>query len=375
MIKRTWVMVALAAVAAVMWAQGLTICAACGREAKPGEAVCSHCQAALPKPRSAVDTKPAEPTADKDAEVGRQAAVVVESSVRLAREAEKQEPAVALCYYQNALALMRLVPADTFPASVGEAILGGNKRVLQTLSRGTVPCRKCNGSGRFQLDMGKVDGKKGIKSVDGVVCPACQGAGHVAGLREVDKVKMAILQGRGEFERRQMVAGDIRIGRAFVPPELEKRLTNRQRALVMTGMPVPCSECQLAARQTCTSCRGSGWVKCDYKGCVQGVLKEERKSGSRQEKRLNEDLIKKCPKCEGLGESRCSVCKGTGGVACKKCDGSGMAPRCLKCTGVGLMACAKCKGTGSVKGALCPECKGENMVLCTACRGEGAQTR
>ena len=376
MIKRTWIVAALsAAVAVAVWAQGLTICAACGREAKPGATVCAHCQAALPRQTVVAAAKPAEPSVDKDAEIGRLASEVVESSVRMAHAVENQGPAVALCYYQNALALMRLVPADRFPASVGEVILEGNKRVMRTLSRESIPCKKCKGTGRFQLDMGKVDGKKGIKAVDGVACPACRGLGYMTGAREVDKVKMAILQGRGEFERRQMVVGDVKVGRAFVPPALEKLLTNRQRALVMTGMPMPCPECQFAARQTCTVCRGTGWVKCDYKGCVQGVLKEERKSGTRQKKRLNEELVKKCPKCEGQAEIPCATCNGGGSVACKKCDGSGLASRCVKCTGTGLMACAKCKGTGLVKGAPCPECKGETMVLCTSCRGEGAQTR
>lgn len=116
-------------------------------------------------------------------------------------------------------------------------------------------------------------------------------------------------------------------------------------------------------------------MKCDYQGCSQGVVKVQREPGARQETRLNEELSKKCPKCEGSAEIACKACAGSGGVACKKCDGSGLAPRCVRCTGTGLMACKKCKGTGDVKGALCPECKGESMIVCTTCRGEGAQTR
>ena len=295
--------------------------------------------------------------------------------LRQARELEEKQPEVALCYYQNALALMRLVPVGTQHANVGESIVDGNSRTMQTLLRGRVPCRKCNGTGKFQLDIGKVNHTKSIKAVEGVACPTCKGAGSFAGYRDVTKVKMTILQGRSEFQRRQMVAGDVRVGQALVPAALDVLLTNRQRALVMTGMPVPCASCQLTGRQKCTTCKGSGWVKCDYQGCEHGEVKETTKSDVHQSKRMNDDEKKKCPRCEGLGEIPCETCKGNGSVACKLCEGSGLAPRCSRCTGTGLMACSKCKGTGEVKGSPCPECKGETVILCTTCRGEGALTR
>ncbi len=365
------------AAAAMLWAQGLIVCKACGREAKPGATVCSHCSAPLPKPKEAEErvVKPAPLATDKNAEVGREAAAVVTDSVRQARETEKAQPEVAFSYYQNALALMRLVPAGTYPAAVGESILAGNERVMQALRRGQVPCKKCNGTGKFQLDMSKVDASKGIKAVEGVACAVCKGAGSFAGYRDVAKVKMSILQGRQEFERRQMVAGDVKVGRALVPAALEKQLTNRQRALVMTGMPVPCSECQFSARQACTVCRGLCWMKCTYPGCSNGFIKEERSASVKQSKRMNEEMKKKCPRCEGLAEVPCETCKGQGSVACKKCAGSGQAPRCLRCTGTGLMSCSKCNGTGEGKTGPCPECKGETVMLCTTCRGEGALAR
>jgi len=374
--RRIWIVTALATLcAAALWAQGLVICKACGREAKPDAAVCAHCKAALPAPKTEAPPA-AQPAGNEPAkEVGLAAAAVVEANVRQAREAEQKQPEVALSNYQNALALMRLVPAGTYPASVGETILKGNERALQALLRGPVPCRRCNGTGKFQLDVSKVDKTAGIKAVSGVACPACKGLGSFTGFRDVSKVKMAVLQGRQEFERRQMVEGHVKVGRAYVPPALAKLLTNSQRALVMTGMPVPCSECQLSARQACTGCKGSGWMKCDYNGCTKGVVKVEKETGSRQSKRLNEDLLKKCPKCDGLAEIPCVTCKGCGSVACKKCDGSGLAPRCSRCTGTGLMACTKCKGTGEIKGGPCPECKGEIMMMCTTCRGEGALAR
>lgn len=370
------VMILAAASASLLWAQALVVCRACGREAKdPGATACAHCKAELPRPKAEPPAETPAPAVDKDAETARGAAAVVEASVRQARELEAQQPEVALSYYQNALALMRLVPPGTYPASVGESILAGNTRAMQALVRGQVACKKCSGTGKFQLDLGKVDGTSGVRAVSGVACPACKGAGSFAGFRDIAKVKMAILQGRQAFERRQMVAGDVKVGKALVPAALAALLTNRQRALVMTGMPTPCTECQLSARQTCTACRGAGWIKCDFVGCSKGSVKTDQPAGMRQSKRLNDDMIRKCPRCDGLAEIPCPTCQGHTSVACKKCDGSGLAPRCTRCTGTGLMTCSKCKGTGELKGAACPECKGETMILCTTCRGEGAVAR
>ena len=363
--------------ALALWAQGVIVCGKCGREAKPGDVVCRHCQDALPKPKIDAPPPAVEPTVpvNVEAEAGRMAAILVEANVRQARDLEAKQPELSLCYYQNAMALMRLVTAGKFPAAAGAAILDGNTRLLTLLQRGAVPCRRCGGSGRYQLDLGKVDRSKGLKAVDGVPCTACKGAGAVPGFKDVSKAKMQILQGRTEFERRQMVAGDVKVGRVWVPPALEKLLTIRQRALLMTGLPLPCRDCQQTTRQTCTACRGSGWTPCDFEACDHGVLKETRRTGARKEKRLNEEAVKKCPRCDGLGEIPCPLCKGNGSVACSKCAGSGLAPRCTRCTATGLLPCKKCKGTGDVKGEPCPECKGETLMLCPSCRGEGSLSR
>ena len=359
-------------------AQGIIVCRKCGKEDRAGGAACVHCQTELPK-RFEPKAEPPAPAAAEEVKAGaeaeRGAVGVVEACVRQARELEPKQPDIALAYWQNALALMRLVPAGTWPESTSEAILAGNTRAMQTLLRGPVPCRRCNGTGRYQLDLSKVDRKQSTKSIEGLPCATCKGMGATPGFRDVAKVKMAILQGRTEFERRQMVAGDVKVGRTLVPAALDKSLTNRQRALMMTGMPAPCSECQFSSRQSCSPCKGSGWKKCDYTGCKQGVLEEQTKSGVRKEKRLNAEAVNKCPKCDGLAEIPCTICKGSGSAACSKCDGSGLAPRCTRCTATGLMPCRTCKETGEVKGAPCPGCKGEKLSLCTSCRGEGATIR
>lgn len=367
-----------AALALAVWAEGLVVCKACGREIKPGETVCAHCSTAVPAAKLAGDGEAIKPSASEDtrAVLARQAKAAMESSLRQARDLEGQHAAVALGYYQNALSLMRLSEASKLPAGVSDALLAGNARTMRALLHGKNPCRKCNGTGKYQMDLGRVMQKGGgVIAGDGVPCQACNGEGGVPGYRDISKVKMEVLQGRQEFERRQMAEGDVRVGRALVPASLDKLLDNRSRAMVMTGIPVPCGECQLTGRQKCATCKGTGWVKCAYSGCVNGLFEEKRSSSSRVSKRLNEEQTKKCPKCGGLAEVPCVNCKGIGNVACSKCDGSGLAARCSRCTGTGLMTCLKCKGRGELKGGPCPECNGEKVSLCSTCRGEGALAR
>lgn len=375
--RSVWSCLCVAVLAAAVWAQGLVVCKACGREAKPGDTACAHCSAPLPAPKAAAEVPKPAPAADGRAEAAaRLARGVVESSLRQARELEARQPAVALSYYQNALALVRLLDPASLPAGASDAILSGNARVMRVLVQGQVPCRTCKGSGKYQMDLGRVMQKGGgVVAVDGVACPSCKGTGSFAGYRDIAKAKMEILQGRQEFERRQMAGGDVRVGRTLVPSELDKVLDAKSRALVMTGMPAPCVSCQLTGRQKCATCKGSGWVACTYSGCQNGVVEEKRNSSARVSKRLNDEESKKCPKCGGLAEVPCSLCKGVGNVACTKCDGSGLAARCSRCTGTGLMTCGKCKGTGELKGGPCPECNGEKVSLCTTCRGEGAGAR
>jgi len=133
--------------AAVIWAQGLIICTSCGREAREGETMCSRCATPLPLPRKEEAPSPA-PKIDVSAETVKLAVAAVEGNFRLAREAEAAEPpasSLALCYYQNAMAMMRLVPPNPFRKEVGEALLGGRMRALQAVMVGWVRCKICSG--------------------------------------------------------------------------------------------------------------------------------------------------------------------------------------------------------------------------------------
>ena len=361
--------------ASVMWAQGLVICKSCGREAKAGETTCSRCDTALPLPPKE-EAPAAAPAVDVSAEVVKLAVAAVENNYRLAKEAEEAAPTVALCYYQNAIAIMRLVPPNRFPKDVSDALLNGRGRMFQSVMTGKVKCKICNGSGKFQMDTRKTDPTGTVKALTGVPCPACKGKGGSQGMADVPLAKTALLQGRGEFERRQMLAGEVRLGHAFVPSAMEKQMLIPQRTLVMTGMQVPCDSCRGTARQVCTTCRGSRWVKCTYTGCRNGMVDlPAPKRGEITSKRINEEDATKCPRCAGLAEIVCAQCEGNGSVPCVQCAGSGTAPRCVRCTATGLQECQKCKGSGKIKDNPCADCNGGGIALCTTCRGEGVKAK
>jgi len=362
--------------ASAMWAQGLIICRSCGREAREGETACARCDTALPVPRQEAPPA-AAPAVDVSAEVVKLAAAAVEGNYRLAREAEVA-PAVALCYYQNAIAIMRLVPPGHFPREVSEALLNGRGRMFNAAMTGRVKCKICDGSGKFQMDTRKTDPAGTVRALTGVPCPACKGKGGALGMAEVPLAKTTLLQGRGEFERSQMLAGEVRLGHAFVPSAMAGMLQIPQRALVMTGMQVPCDSCRGTARQVCTACRGSRWVKCPNTGCRNGTVDvpaPDRRRGEVATRRLNEEDAARCPRCAGIGEIACAPCESHGSVPCVQCAGSGAAPRCTRCTATGLQECQRCKGTGKIRDATCVDCSGGGIVLCTTCRGEGARTR
>jgi hypothetical protein len=300
----------------------------------------------------------------------------IKNNHRLAKEAEEAKlPALALCYYQSAMALMRLLPPNHFPKEGGDALLNGRVRALQSVVTGQVKCKICNGTGKYQMDMSKTDPAGTIKAVSGVPCKTCNGRGGTPGMADVPLAKAALLQGRSEFERRQMLAGEVRLGRMFIPAALEKLLTPPQRALAMTGMQVPCDSCQSTARQVCNTCRGTRWVKCTNTSCRNGQIDISAQKDVMPTTRLGEETTTKCPRCTGFGEIACGQCEGNASIACQQCSGSGTAPRCTRCSGAGTQECAKCRGIGDVRGTPCTDCGGGGVALCMTCRGEGARTR
>jgi hypothetical protein len=385
---RTWILSLIGlCLVGVMYAQGLLICTSCGREAKPGETACSRCSAELPKPKKEITGTGELPAMDVAGEISKLTVACIKEDFRLASRAETNgNPAIAYCYYKNAMALSRLLENERFSKESYGMLLRGTERMMRQLKTAEIKCRVCQGRGKLAKSQStiKVDGVTKTKLESGnrlaePVCPMCNGACFFIGTADVERTKAELLRGRTDYEQRRMLAGETRLGRLFVTPELEKLLNARQRALVMTGYTVPCAACQGLETMSCATCRGERWIKCPGPGCKSGRIDMPKsQTNARKEIRLNDVEIDKsvCPRCNGVGTIRCSKCDALGSVPCKSCSGSGQAVRCIRCLGVGVMDCTRCKGQGKMKdGAACLDCKSEGSVLCTGCRGEGAQTR
>jgi len=386
--KKTWVFAFIGlCLAGFIYAQGLVICTSCGREAKPGETSCSRCKAELPKPKKESTGVGELPALDVADEISKLTVALVKEHFRLASKAETNgAPAIAYWYYKNAMAVSRLLPNENFSKESHAILLRGTERMMRQMKTAEIKCRVCQGRGKLAKSQStvKVDGvtKTKLEATNRLaepVCPMCNGACYFTGMADVERTKAELLRGRTEYEQRRMLAGETRLGRLFVVPELEKLLTARQRALAMTGYTSPCEACQGLGTMSCTTCRGERWIKCPGTGCKNGrVDLPKTQTNTRKEIRLNDVEIDKsvCPRCNGVGTIRCPKCDALGCVACKSCLGSGQAARCTRCLGVGVMDCTRCKGQGKMKdGSPCLDCKGEGSVLCTNCRGEGARTR
>lgn len=371
--------------ASLVYAQGLIICKSCGKEAKSTETNCSRCNAELPKPKKEKPAGEELPAIDVSDEISKLTAAAVQDYFRLGRKAETNNAAMAYWCYKNAMALTRLVPGERFPKEVHAALLNGTDRTMNAVKAGIIRCKVCQGRGKLAKSQSTVRisgvNKTKLESVNRLVeptCPVCNGRGNFTGMADVPQIKTDLLQGRREFDERRMLAGDAKIGRVFAPADLEKYLTAKQRAQVMTGFFPPCDSCQGVGAMVCTGCRGERWVKCPFSGCKNGRIDVQKtETNTRKEVRLNDTPEDKtiCPRCHGVGEIRCPKCDARGSVACQACSGSGQPPRCTRCLGLGVQDCTRCKGEGKLKGSPCVDCKGEGSVLCANCRGEGARTR
>lgn len=74
-----------------------------------------------------------------------------------------------------------------------------------------------------------------------------------------------------------------------------------------------------------------------------------------------------CPRCEGEGGKRCAdkmwnLCEG-GQKRCPACNGTGEtgSSACPDCGGTGRLVCQACQGTGFIE---CPDCHGEGVLPC-----------
>ena len=371
----------VACLACSLWAASLVICPKCGTEAEPSATVCAHCGALLPavkvEPVAPANT-PVPPEKHSSA-ISTLALDATRADRRLADESLAPRPELAYAYYENALAVSRLVRREGLPASAGKSLAENLERCRNQLAHTTRPCVACNGNGKSSVHFQALAGDKSAPSgssvtlADGPPCAVCGGSGVVTVGRSADELRVLIAQGRRDFDTRQQAAGRVACGRAWLPPDLLAQLSVKEQALVRTACPTPCAGCTGIGIQDCQHCKGSGRIKCSNGGCVNGWI--TRKESNTLTPKVAVSRKERCAVCQGAGIVPCSDCRGVGTIPCKTCNGSGRNAVCLDCGGQGWAPCSKCQGAGTVGGKPCPDCHGAGDRLCPKCHGEGCAVK
>lgn len=376
-----WVVCLLAtlAVACSLWAASLVVCPKCGYESDNGAVVCSHCGAALPVPKVAGSGETAASNANAQAAsldtVSALALTAARVDQRLAEENRKDRPELAYAFYENILALSRLIRREGVSPDAGKVLAENLERCRDALTHGMRTCPACNGSGKRNVHFQQLAGDKSTQVSEGLVCSTCNGAGVVRMVRTTDSLRLLMAQGRRDFETRAKALGRVACGRAWLPQELAAKLDVRAQALVCTACPTPCPDCMGMGVQDCARCKGSGRVPCTNNGCKDGwIVHQELNTLSTKASSISRREV--CPVCQGTGQMACPDCRGDGTIPCKTCHGTGRNAVCQDCGGQGWTACPRCHGTGKLAdGAICPDCLGQHERICPKCHGEGCAVR
>ena len=366
-----------------LWAAGLVICPKCGTEADAVATVCPHCGAVLPVVQKVTSLEPS-----KDAlghgevsagAISGLAADAVGVDARTADENMAKRPELSTPFYENALALLRLVKRDGLTVDTGKALavkLEKCRRLLVNVSR---PCSACNGSGKTVVHFQGMAGDKNAQTgnavtlSDGPSCPVCNGQGTVTAGRSMDELRVLLGQGRRDFETCEQASGRVVSDRVWVPAEWLAVLDVKQQALLRTACPTPCSGCMGLGLQDCSHCKGAGRIKCSNEGCVKGWITIKVPNALSPKTAITRREM--CPICHGTGMKDCPDCRGQGTGPCKVCNGTGRNAPCQECGAQGWAHCSKCQGSGKVAEKPCPDCHGEGNRLCPKCHGEGCAAK
>jgi len=384
MILRSWWRrllgpVVIASMACTLWAAALLICPKCGTEADGTAMVCPHCGAALPVIRVAAPaaTNVPPPVEKHTTAVSDMALTAVHADVHLANESLSDRPELAYAYFENALAVSRLVNREGMSADAGKVLAENLEHCRNLRAQRTRTCTTCNGTGRYTLQLQALSGDRKsqphapVSLSDGPGCPVCGGRGVVPASRLPDELRMLIARGRRDFVARQQAIGYVACGRVWMPPDLLALLDVKAQALVRTACPTPCSSCMGSGLQNCNQCKGSGKIKCSNEGCVLGWITHKDDDPDVHASKKAQSHKEICPVCQGTGRMTCPDCQSLGVLPCKVCNGTGRNVVCAECGGQGYGPCPKCQGTGRVGNLVCPECQGKGERLCPKCHGEG----
>ena len=362
-----------------LWA-GLVICPKCGTEAEDTANVCAHCGALLPVKATAAVVSVATPVSEKaPSTISDLALDAARTDKRLADECLAKRPEMAYAYYENTLALGRLVKREGMAADAGKSLAENLERCRNVLAHVTRTCATCNGAGTRTVQFQSLNSGKNAPATtttqvaDGSVCPTCGGRGVVTVGRSADELRTLIAQGRRDFETRQQALGRIVCGRTWLPPDLLPLLDVKAQALIRTACPTPCAGCSGLGVQDCTQCKSAGRVKCTNKGCVNGWITVKDANSLTPKSTMTHREV--CAVCSGSGFMACPDCRGVGTTPCKLCSGSGHNAVCQECSGQGWEACTKCQGSGKAGNLPCPDCHGKGERICPKCHGEGCTVK
>jgi hypothetical protein len=349
---------------------GSIICPKCGFENGDERAACVHCAAELPK-RAAGSGESVQSAGAVSALAGKLRfleAVVVEQELAEAQPYLEKKLDVARLFLINAQALEMLADpsqASTRPEQIERLI----KRCEQGTGRVRIKCPVCQGSGQRQFTTSSLRGEQTTREALGQPCTECAGSGYVTRNASFEDVRYRKARAADEYRLAQQARKYVPVGDAWVPQDLETKLTVRQQAKIRRITASPCASCAGLGRLDCPECRSTGRAKCPNRGCVNGKIKVDLKD-SRLIK-LKEKAEQVCSVCAGTGFVNCGECGGRGSVLCSKCGGSGQRPPCIRCAGQGCATCDECKGAGQGKKGICDRCGGEGALICTTCRGDG----
>ncbi|OGV69018.1 MAG: hypothetical protein A2283_23130 [Lentisphaerae bacterium RIFOXYA12_FULL_48_11] len=356
-------------VAASFALSAVLVCRECGYESPEGSETCTHCKAKLPPPRpkSQPDGSQAENTLPSG-KVKFMDAMIVENEIRIAKKhLDLGDFDVANLFGKNAAAL-EMIADPSVKGERSEQIIEIRKKSEtggMTVDR---KCPACAGSGRYVMETAALDNKTTTIEVAGKSCLRCNGTGKILKPSTMDERRFKLGRGMNKYSALQQSRKFLSLGAAWIPAELDGKLSRKQQVQIKRAVAPPCADCMGLGRVDCAKCKGQGEIKCTFQGCVQGKVEVQ------DEGRLVKGKIKKtvkCKNCNGTGFVACIDCRAQGSLVCKKCNGSGERAMCIKCGGQGLSDCRRCQGSGAGKDGQCAECKGEGVLECTACGGDG----
>lgn len=388
-LRRVLAVVSVLVLALTLYAQQIIVCPKCSYEAAPEAKFCTHCGAAIDPSREAlVSTEPVQgglvPSGAANLENDRTGglATLVSEDIQIAVDFMTAKtganPAAALVALNNARSILALAGKDAIPEKEKLAVMNGIVVAKEALTKTRSPCPKCNGKGQEEIlhEYTALDGSLASMVSGKRPCSRCDGRGWIARLRKTTEIQSLLGTGRQQYADKALVKGRIKIGNAWVAPEIIDRLKVKEHVTLKHFSADPCLTCAGFGKIDCRACENTGFVPCTAVNCVKGYVRPaQTPKGSQKEKRIESIQLSSpivCPECKGTALSVCKVCAGTASITCTTCNGSGERSPCTKCRGEGFMPCRECKGIGNDKqGAPCPLCSGEGIVLCTTCGGDG----